>query len=364
MSKKKDSMSSSADSGNLEERLSKQENDLTTVINTITDLRTLMAEMQVTNARVAAAQIKAEESKFNINTNTNNNNNTTTTTNSSAPSLSLNDLNETNLLLSSMLGKRNTPLVPPRDPNSRHPSLASKFIDLTKGSDDDATSQLGKVAKAWEKDLKAISDSYSKKDKLKKAASYAEFSRFILKRILGLTDVVAIRRYVALLLAVNRLNHGKDWSFALAYALIWLKRDQKAAKLAPVDMEAARKLLPPNNLDAEIIALAEIKKDKMALKLKKENKDKKNKGSSCFVCGKAGHWANACPTPCSNCNRRGHNAQNCFLSAPQLPQASQSHQSNLLGGPVLVPQLPAAPNSIVCGKCGRMGHAASQCGRR
>lgn len=347
MSAKKGKAADNEASAGLDERLTKQESDMAGVNASLADLKQLLLDMQVNNSRPAAPVKEEKHIKFEP---------SASTPHGMDDKLTLGDL-DNNLLLNSVMGKTATRATAPKV------SHASKFIDLTGGdTDNDISTKLGKVAKDWGKDLKTLSNAYTTKTKYKEASSYAEWARYMLKRIIKLQDVIAIRRYNHLLLVVNRINHAKGWDHAHAYALVWMKRDQEAAKVADEDVDKARKLLPPMEIDSEILMLAEIKMEKLVAKHKKKDAKDPKKASkssaSCFACGKVGHWANTCTVPCAACGMKGHNAGNCFRA--QFTNTSQPAQGAIMGGPVLQPA--SAPTTApVCGKCGRMGHTTAQC---
>jgi hypothetical protein len=112
-----------------------------------------------------------------------------------------------NVRVASVMEKMKTPpgLVP-------SDNRSSMFIDLSNTSDKnkgEVTKRLDKVAKGWEKELKRLTEAYSAKKKLKKVGSFAEWSCFILKHTLLLSDMDSLHCYVEFIFIVNKLNRAK-----------------------------------------------------------------------------------------------------------------------------------------------------------
>ena len=254
--------------------------------------------------------------------------------------LRLGDLTDP-LLASVMAG---TPIVPAMV--TAVVPTTGMFIDMSSKSkdSDDVANGLGKVALGWGKELKSFSKSFQTANKFKEAASLAEWCRYLMKRTLKLSDPAAIRRYMALMLVVNQINHSRGWPAAKAYAEVWLKKDRAASK--------GEGPMPGEVFDALISAQAELRAAK-AEKSKDSSSaaSKKSKGSSgkrsvCYTCGASDHWSNTCPS-----------------SSSQPP--AQSSSGTTLGGALVVPPPPVVkPPVVVCGKCGRAGHTAAVCRSR
>jgi hypothetical protein len=226
------------------------------------------------------------------------------------------------------------------------PDQGTASISLTSSDSSSSSSSKGFDSGSKSKmvaAMQAVVKAAKKKKKFKQFHSFAELSRWLLKRVCKLDTLEAVHRTNDLVVVLSDLNKKMGFQAKYAYVKAFLKEEKKHAKKLKKGENVT--LLPVDCFDPYIFTKKVF--PLMTMRLCQNGKQdfgasrycKQKRGSNrgaCFKCGAEDHWANSCLQK-----------KKTSEAVPPAPSTSGGKSR--------------AQNPSRCSKCGGSGHSHTVC---
>lgn len=241
-------------------------------------------------------------------------------------------------LLDTVMGKGAAPhlVVAPKPKTSKSGDFQGKLLDLTSDSDSDSERvdpAVAQLVSGLSKQRKKNKKNLALRKKLKVAASFAQYSRQVLKLINVKKELQD--RFCGLLYWVNWLAKHEGWPVGRAYGNLWLKLAEQAEKKGGTP--------PPHDHLDSVLHTKAVAKAKKAIEKPATSgsnglklSDKVANSYPCENCSTPGHWATTCKDLCKYCGAAAgtHSCRVCSKrpGGPVTAKPTESASSNLSRG--------------------------------